>query len=93
MEIDIVRIEWVDSVAHFGWNQPVEIEDIINNPLSPKYSVGFLLHNDDDHISIAESIGTGNIHNIINIPKKAIIDMVIVSTQEIDTETFRSLRG
>lgn len=66
----IVEIDWVDSVRAFDWTL---MEDVDEKSLDC-VSVGFLLKETDEHITIAQNYGIKpeQVCNLITIPKCSI---------------------
>ena len=66
----IVVIDWVDSVRAFDWTL---IEDVDEKSLDC-ISVGFLLKETDNHVTIAQNYGIKpeQVCNLITIPKCSI---------------------
>ena len=66
----IVVIDWVDSVRAFDWTL---MEDVDEKSLDC-VSVGFLLKETDEHITIAQNYGIKpeQVCNLITIPKCSI---------------------
>lgn len=67
MKNKIVKIEWVDSARSFDWSL---LEEIDNKPVNC-ISVGFLIENTKEHITIAQNYGLKpeQVCNLITIPK------------------------
>ena len=66
----IVVIDWVDSVRAFDWTL---MEDVDEKPVNCT-SVGFLLKETDDYVTIAQNYGLEpeQVCNLITIPKCSI---------------------
>lgn len=66
----IVVIDWVDSVRAFDWTL---IEDVDDKSLDC-ISVGFLLNETKEHVTIAQNYGSvpKQVCNLITIPKCSI---------------------
>lgn len=66
----IIVIEWIDSVRAFDWTL---IEDVDEKSLDC-VSVGFLLKETDDYVTIAQNYGLEpkQVCNLITIPKCSI---------------------
>lgn len=70
----MVRVTWVDSMASYGWDS---VEDKIDKAKSPDQlmcaSVGYLLHEDDNGVSLVQSFSAGGqAHSLITIPKASV---------------------
>lgn len=68
----IVRVDWVDSCARSGWT---EKKDCIDDNSMIQHSVGFLVNEDKDKITLSSCIQYNEAHvrAPITIPKSAII--------------------
>lgn len=66
----IIVIDWVDSIRDFDWTP---IEDVDENSLDC-VSVGFMLKETDDYVTIAQNYGLEpeQVCNLITIPKCSI---------------------
>lgn len=62
----LVKMEWIDAETTLGWESEGE-----NKPTVPLVvTVGFLVFETDDLVSIASTVGDDRSHNSrINIPK------------------------
>ena len=63
----LVLVEWVDAISNSGWHSPKkELCEV-----SSCVTVGFLLYDEEDIITIAQNINitSGNIGDTISIPK------------------------
>lgn len=71
--MEIVVIDWVDSVRAFDWTL---MEDVDEKSLDC-ISVGFLLKETDKHITIAQNYGLKpeQVCNLITIPKCSVKDI------------------
>jgi len=73
----LVLIEWLDSKAGpEGWEYLDNLEKI--EPTSCK-SVGFLVDDNDNHKTIAPTLGGGQILGRITIPSCSIVNFQILS--------------
>lgn len=69
--LEVVRIEWVDSCSDFGWKTPDA-----NTHESHIVSVGILVGQDKDKITISNSRSEFGRHlDMLTIPKCAITSM------------------
>ena len=70
MKDKIILIEWVDSVRAFDWTL---IEDVNDKSLDC-ISVGFLLNETEEHVTIVQNYGIEpkQVCNLITIPKCSI---------------------
>ena len=66
--LPIAYIEWEDSSANSGWRKPDETYD------TPEMirSIGILVHNTKDFVSISTSQGTTTFMDTLTIPRSAI---------------------
>lgn len=66
---DPVYVEWVDaSRSAFGWTDDDEIEAHLSGE-QIVHTLGFLLRNDDEQVSVAQSHTSGAVLFITNIPR------------------------
>lgn len=69
----VVKIEWVDSISNSGWEGINSAKDI--RP-GNAVSVGFLLDEGDDYVTIAQDYigdkGQEQVCNVMSIPRCAI---------------------
>lgn len=69
-----MSIEWIDSCGTNGWTAK-ERSDL--KFMSIK-SVGFIIHEDDDSVTIASSYNPNVCHSPITIPRAAITKMKVI---------------
>ena len=82
-EVAIVLVEWTDSEAMPGWHEERDIQDYIERPLTVMISVGWLLHDCDDWVILAQSIDKDQIEGfkageMIKIPRRLIRNSSLV---------------
>ena len=71
-KLKIVIVEWVDSSFSEGWVG----KDEFDYGISYITSVGYLVHETKEFISIALNVGNnGQISDVMNIPKVAILSI------------------
>ena len=82
----LVLIEWVDSMAgHNGWECLNELESLL--PARPT-SVGFILEEIEDYITLVQTVDDTQILGRITIPKHCILDIFpIPDPRERDVDT------
>jgi len=76
-----ICIRWRDTSAHPGWYDEMEYQTSIKEPVMVMQSLGWLLHESDDCVVIAQSKSDGRVGEMLKIPREAIvgIDTVKVS--------------
>lgn len=65
MTYPIVYIEWRDAFAGYNW-APVEVAE--QTEPSPCNSVGFLIADEEGHITLANSVSEDDVNGFIVIP-------------------------
>ena len=70
----IVVVEWVDAmtIGGSGWLEKDEARTNAKEPLPIMVTVGFVLHEDKEQISLTSTIGPGETAQVNKIPKKMI---------------------
>jgi hypothetical protein len=53
----VVLIEWTDAENGEGWHSELALDDYYQSPLLPVRSVGWLMHENNEWIVIAQSLG------------------------------------
>ena len=76
----IVRILWEDAVTSSepGWTTKVDAMETATTMPPQMYSVGYVLHDCPDWISITDSVGGDEFGQVTKIPKKMIISMAFL---------------
>lgn len=71
----LVKVTWVDAMTIGGseWLGKEEAKSSAKEPLPMMLTVGFVLHNDDEQISLTSTIGPGETAQVNKIPKRMII--------------------
>ncbi len=79
----IVEIVWKDAeeLGEVGWNNLGEILKCSKKPSPIIKSVGYVIHEDSDHISILSSIGPEVCGSLEKIPKSFVITIRDLSEQ------------
>jgi len=83
----IAQVTWKDCESMSGWHDLLTIEDYIQTPLSVMKSVGWLLHDGDDWLILAASVGDKNAGDLTKIPRAMILDIHILTAPDNDNQT------
>ncbi len=68
----VVEVEWIDSWAHGGWQDP---EDVDGTPLKCR-SVGYLLKNGPNTVVLALSQHEGgSVGDVLTIPSRCVTEL------------------
>lgn len=70
MDSDILWVEWVDAVSCAGWT---DIEDYQGRNLDLCESVGFLVHEDEQSLTLAAARSAEQVNATIAIPKACVL--------------------
>lgn len=70
----IVLITWTDAETDHGWQ---EVKDLDLNP-DPAVTIGFLVTEDGQYITLASSYSGESVNNTIMIPKKMVVKKTII---------------
>ena len=74
-----VEVEWVDSGAELGWNDEETVLGAVERrDYALCVSVGYLVYEDDDKVTLAQSLATTGrrgrlLGDVISIPKVAVV--------------------
>lgn len=73
----LVKVTWVDAmtIGGAGWLEKDEAKANAKEPLPIMLTVGFVLHNDEEQISITSTIGPGETAQVNKIPKRMIVSI------------------
>jgi hypothetical protein len=82
----IVRILWEDAVtsAEAGWTTKIDAMETATTRPPQMYSVGYVLHNCKEWISITDSVGGDEFGQVTKIPKKMIVDLTFLKEDSND---------
>ena len=71
----LVKVLWVDAMTIGGaeWLGKEEAKSSAKEPLPMMLTVGFVLHNDEEQISLTSTIGPGETAQVNKIPKRMVI--------------------
>lgn len=83
--LSIAHVTWEDCESMEGWHDALTIEDYIRAPLSVMKSVGWLLHDGDDWIILAASVGTHNAGDLTKIPRAMVLDVHVLAEPNDDS--------
>lgn len=84
MNLEIVHVEWVDSMSIHKWNFHDKVDDFAKSKHSPCHSSGFLIYENDEQVVLAQSICEDCKADAIKIPKVAVLNIKRLATAEID---------
>lgn len=67
----LAMVEWVDAEEYgsVGWNDIKEVLAYAKKPCPQMRSVGWVVHEDDDHIALLSTLGTKECSTLEKIPK------------------------
>lgn len=71
----LVKVLWIDAITigGSGWTEKDEAKAQAKEPLPMMLTVGFVLHNDDEQISLTSTIGPHETAQVNKIPKRMIV--------------------
>ncbi len=71
----LVKVLWIDAMTVGGaeWLGKDEAKSSAKEPLPMMLTVGFVLHHDDEQISLTSTIGPGETAQVNKIPKRMVI--------------------
>jgi len=78
-KLQIAHIEWGDADSLVGWHNRDVIEGYIQSPPSQMKSVGWLLHDGDDCVILAQSVGTHKAADLIKIPRAMVRNIHVLA--------------
>lgn len=84
-----VEVEWLDAQSGFGLAQP--IEELIDTELTTTYSIGYLLHEDDEKIILGFMLfGENMVKHDQTIPKGMIKKITtIINSENLIKELYK----
>ena len=70
----LVRVWWIDAITIGGaeWLGKDEAKSSAKEPLPMMLTVGFVLHHDEEQISLTSTIGPGETAQVNKIPKRMV---------------------
>ena len=71
----LVKVTWIDALTIGGaeWLEKDAAKSSAKEPLPMMLTVGFVLHHDEEQISITSTIGPGETAQVNKIPKRMVI--------------------
>lgn len=72
----IVHIKWVDSVSLHRWQTHEKIEEFADEPLDIHETVGFLIRDTDEAITVIQSMSADCKGEAMKIPKVAVQEVI-----------------
>tara|TARA_R100001082_G_C4252160_1_gene111899 strand:- start:29 stop:316 length:288 start_codon:yes stop_codon:yes gene_type:complete len=80
---DIVEVVWIDAEEHgdVGWNDIKEQLRYAKLPCPPMSTVGYLVYDGEDHISLLSTIGQKECSTLEKIPKGFIVSITSLSKE------------
>lgn len=82
-DVLVAMVKWEDCESLYDWQFEKDVQDYIARPLSVMLSVGWLLHDGDEWVILAQSIDQDQIDgfkagDLMKIPKAMILDVKIL---------------
>lgn len=73
----LVMVFWIDAVTIGGeeWLDKSKAQSFSKSPLPIMVTVGFVLHEDEDHFAVTNTIGPDETAQVNKIPKRMIIEI------------------
>jgi hypothetical protein len=92
MDYKMVEVVWVDAeeLGEVGWNNLSKQKKEAKKPCPTMRSVGFVLHEDDRHISLASTLGKDLCSTVEKIPKSFVKQIEILSYYKTKNKTKRN---
>tara|TARA_R100001082_G_scaffold81150_1_gene48122 strand:+ start:432 stop:716 length:285 start_codon:yes stop_codon:yes gene_type:complete len=80
---DIVEVVWIDAEEHgdVGWNDLKEQLSHAKKPCPSMTTVGYLVYDGKDHISLLSTIGNKECSTLEKIPKGFIVSITKLNKQ------------
>jgi hypothetical protein len=74
--MNMIWIKWTDAVtsAEAGWTTKDDALATASSPLPIMYTIGYVLHHDDNHIAITDSVGDDEFGQVTKIPMSMILE-------------------
>lgn len=82
--MQIVMIEWKDSMHSSGWHSFNEFKSCLRSGVALIKTVGFLVEDTPDQIAVIQSGSANNIDAILVIPKCAVVRVEDLGRTELD---------
>ena len=85
---DIVEVVWIDAEEHgeVGWNDLKEQLTHAKKPCPTMSTVGYLVYDGEDHISLLSTIGNKECSTLEKIPKGFIVSITKLNKQMMKKE-------
>ena len=85
---DIVEVLWIDAEEHgdVGWNDLKEQLSHAKKPCPSMTTVGYLVYDGKDHISLLSTIGNKECSTLEKIPKGFIVSITKLNKQMMKKE-------
>ena len=92
MDYKIVEVVWIDAeeLGEVGWNNLTKQKREAKKPCPTMRSVGFVLYEDDKHISLASTLGKDLCSTIEKIPKSFVQQIEILSEHKTKNKMKRN---
>ena len=82
-------IKWTDAItsAEAGWTTKEEAMLTASAPLPVMYTIGYVLHDDESHVALTDSVGDDEFGQVTKIPRSMILEYAYLR-REINDETI-----
>ena len=71
------RVHWTDTHSYPGWHKQHQLEALYTELAPVMQSMGWLVHEDDKHVVLAQTVGEFAMADLLKIPRSLIVEMFI----------------
>lgn len=73
----VARVHWRDTYVTSGWHKAHELTAIYSEPAPVMQSIGWLVHEDNTCVVLAQSVGVFAAADLLKIPRPLIVEMFV----------------
>lgn len=73
----IARVHWRDTCNIPGWHKAHELDALTKEPLPIMESVGWLIYEGEDFVTLAQSVSQYAAGDLLKIPRAMIVEMFV----------------
>ena len=80
MDYKLVEVIWIDAEEHgdVGWNDLKSMKAYAKKPCPVMHTVGYVLHQSEEHIAVISTVGTDECSRVEKIPTEFVKEIKVI---------------
>lgn len=91
MDYKLVEVIWIDAEEHgdVGWNDLKSMKAYAKKPCPVMYTVGYVLHQSEEHIAVISTVGTDECSRVEKIPTEFVKEIKVIREEKPRTRSVK----